>query len=82
MVFLFLLFNIFFLLILWEFHIIYPDHTHLPLLFCVRLDPCDPPNRKQNKKTILTPPSIEGLTVEFETEEKLITEDFTSAKAD
>lgn len=41
----YIFFNIIFLLVLWEFHVIQPDHTHFPVLPCP--PPYDSPTTKQ-----------------------------------
>lgn len=37
-------FNLVFLLVIWEFHIMYPDHTHFQVLPGLDLSPCELPH--------------------------------------
>ena len=43
--------NILFLLIRWEFHIIFPYHTHFPILPCPPSHPCALPRKQTSKPT-------------------------------
>lgn len=46
----FLLFNIIFVSFLWEFHIMHPDHTHLPVLSAPPTIVTRSPNNRKKKK--------------------------------
>lgn len=42
--------NVMFLLMIWEFHILYPHHTHFPILPGPPQHPCNLPPKKRRTK--------------------------------